>query len=182
MCMWQNFVRYAGFVSLVAVTCLGFVGCIPGLAADTVDVAATLVDSETLEPLEGAAFGGRAYTNGVETASDPALLSDDTVSHRRLSRADGTFELQFLDFGAYSINPALRANLPTPDRIEFIIVRDGVPEYRTSGPNDEYETLYLTGGCEQVVSVDITSDMVSEDEDGNRVITLTEPIHVPSCN
>jgi hypothetical protein len=99
-------------------------------------VRGKLIDTETGDPVTEAAFGGRTFTNGEETDSFAALISDGSPTLPPTSE-DGEFEIPFAEWPLPCGPPA--PEFPPPDQIEVIIVRDG---------------------CEQTFLIDINEDTV----------------------
>lgn len=114
-----------------------------------------LIDAISNGPVAGAAIGGRAFTDGVQTDFSSAIIFDGSPGGP-LSGNDGSFSQQF----SVGLQPCPPEPFPRPDRVEVIIVRNG---------------------CEQTVSVDINADTVVDPTAPNDVLELKNPILVPPC-
>jgi hypothetical protein len=142
-------------------TVLGYslTGCLLsfGDCGISLTVSGRLLDSDTSQPIQGAALGGRTITDGMTT--DGGLPSFTPDGEPRIaSGVDGAFMMLFVE-ALGPCGPRLR-EFTRPDQVEIIVLRDG---------------------CEQRSMIEVNEDTVVDLSFPNRTLELKDPILVPPC-
>ncbi len=157
--------------SLVLLGCVLAVPQIPGCGPCGITfppnriVRGTVVDAETLEPLDTVLVSVGTVTDGENTGAGGARRGGSVEI-----ASDGSFEMMIEFFDSGSVCGFLLDN--------SVILSDTTPDFPAP---DKILVIVERDGCEQRIDIEMNEDTVVDLNFPDGVIELIDPILVPPC-